>query len=242
MRSGGLTAKDMSAVLGAVGIHPDVVRGIESVDRGLFVTAERSDVRLLNASLQLHDTPTWLSAPGVVALMLDQLRDHVGERVLEIGVGTGYHAAVLLAMYPDVIFTGVDPNPVALEISQRNLHRLGYRSRVTLVEGSADDLRKSPWDTIYSTAALDEASLLMARGLSSLDEMFLQSPRALTKDEFESESSTSWLRDRFESHDAYLRDGWREFLAITVYCASGRKFYPIGESVYDFTFVAYEPG
>jgi protein-L-isoaspartate(D-aspartate) O-methyltransferase len=73
-----------------------------------------------------------ISQPYMVAAMCEALELDGTERVLEIGTGSGYHAAVLAELAREV-FT-VEREPYLVEVAWQNLARLGY-SEVTVVEG-----------------------------------------------------------------------------------------------------------
>lgn len=94
------------------------------------------------------------SAPDVVAAMLDQLQVAPGQRVLEIGTGTGYNAALLAELVGDqgeVVSVEVDPEVVAR--AQRALSRTGYGHVVVLAQDGAAPLTgQEPFDRIVVTA------------------------------------------------------------------------------------------
>ncbi len=94
------------------------------------------------------------SAPGVVAGMLEQLDVRPGHRVLEIGAGTGYNAA-LLARLADLQggVTTVDIDADVAEDARRNLEAAGYAG-VQVVCGDGEDgyPAAAPFDRIIVTA------------------------------------------------------------------------------------------
>ncbi len=68
------------------------------------------------------------SVPGIVATMLDQLGVQAGDRILEIGAGTGYNAALLAHLTgPDGQVTTVDIDPEVTDQARRALDATGYR-------------------------------------------------------------------------------------------------------------------
>lgn len=73
-----------------------------------------------------------MSQPYMVAAMAEALELKGTERVLEVGAGSGYHAAVLAELAAEV-FT-IEREPELAELARRNLARLGY-SRITVIEG-----------------------------------------------------------------------------------------------------------
>jgi len=233
-------ADDLKAVLESVGVNSAVASAIREVDRSQFAPATRRGEAFLNASVPLDGTSTWLSEPGVVALMVSQLRPYCGQQLLEIGMGTGYHAAVILSLLPEAHLTGVDPNPVALEVADKLMKRLGFESRVSLVEGYAQSIPPSDWDTVYCTAASKYSPISLASEVSVRRPLVLQTPRALNRREYDSEPDDSWLKVKFGSYEEYMSRGWREYLAITTYLITASEPPTELESIYDVTFVPFE--
>jgi protein-L-isoaspartate(D-aspartate) O-methyltransferase len=94
------------------------------------------------------------SQPAMMAIMLDQLGLEPGDRVLEIGTGSGYNAAVMSAVVGgqgQVVSIDIDPELV--ERSRASLARAGY-DRVTLLcaDGGFGDPAGAPFDRIIVTA------------------------------------------------------------------------------------------
>ena len=81
---------------------------------------------------QLIGAGQTISQPYMVAAMAEALELKGPERVLEVGAGCGYHAAVLAELAAKV-FT-IERQPELVDLARRNLRRLGY-SRVTVIEG-----------------------------------------------------------------------------------------------------------
>ena len=98
-------------------------------------------------------TPTSsLSAPGVVAEFLELLDVRPRHRVLEIGTGTGWTAALLGRMGADV--TTVEIDPVIAEQAAVNLKAVGATARLMVGDGAAGEPRGMPYDRVHSTCAV----------------------------------------------------------------------------------------
>ena len=96
-----------------------------------------------------------ISQPYVVAAMTELLRLRGTEKVLEIGTGSGYGAAVLAELAKDV-FTIEILDPLAVEAG-KTLDRLGYKNvHVRSGDGYRGWPEESPFDAILVTAAPDE--------------------------------------------------------------------------------------
>jgi protein-L-isoaspartate(D-aspartate) O-methyltransferase len=96
-----------------------------------------------------------MSQPWTVARMCELLAVGPGAKVLEIGSGSGYHAAVLAAM--GVIVFSVERHAALARTAAARLHRLGFLSAtVKHFDGSYGWAAQSPYDGILVTAAAPE--------------------------------------------------------------------------------------
>lgn len=96
-----LTAAEADAV-GTGGVLDDrVLKAMEGVPRHLFVPEEERERAYANRPLPIGYGQT-ISQPYIVALMTDLLDVESGDRVFELGTGSGYQAAVLAALGCDV--------------------------------------------------------------------------------------------------------------------------------------------
>ena len=129
---------------------PDVQaeRGLEAVYRDeAFVIKRDSRGLPLSSSSQ----------PALMAEMLELLDLRAGQRVLEVGAGTGYNAALIahiVGSTGDV--TTVDVDPEIVEQARRALREAGYRVSVRSGDGRAGFPRAAPFDRIVVTACADE--------------------------------------------------------------------------------------
>jgi protein-L-isoaspartate(D-aspartate) O-methyltransferase len=96
------------------------------------------------------------SQPAIMALMLEQLELEEGMRVLEVGAGTGYNAALLSLLAGKrgrVVSVDVDAQITAE--ARRALRDGGYRVRVVHADGRAGFAQSAPYDRIIITASAD---------------------------------------------------------------------------------------
>ena len=93
-----------------------------------------------------------ISQPYIVALMIDAAEIAPGDRVLEVGAGSGYAAAIISRIAAEVV--GMERQPALAEVARDRLDRLGY-SNVKIVEG--DGTRgcpaEAPFDAILAAAS-----------------------------------------------------------------------------------------
>lgn len=98
------------------------------------------------------------SAPSMMAIMLEQLDLRPGMRVLEIGAGTGYNAALLAELVgdPSAVVT-IDIDAEVVEQARRNLADAGYAQITVLcADGAAGAPDLAPFDRIELTVAADD--------------------------------------------------------------------------------------
>lgn len=109
-----------------------------------------------------------ISAPHMVAIMCEELELERGQRILEIGGGQGYHAAVVSRVVgKEGSVTSCEIVPELSRMEAKNLKRAGSFDNVYAIEGDGVDiaLEKCPFDRIYLTAASPDISSILLRCL-----------------------------------------------------------------------------
>ncbi|MGH3906280.1 MAG: methyltransferase domain-containing protein [Pseudonocardiaceae bacterium] len=96
------------------------------------------------------------SRPDVVALMLAALDAQPGMRVLEIGTGTGYHAALLAHHLGAEQVTSIEIDPPIADHARAALSTAGYPVTVITGDGAAGYPPRAPYDRIIATAAVHQ--------------------------------------------------------------------------------------
>ncbi|MFF9200677.1 methyltransferase domain-containing protein [Streptomyces sp. NPDC014986] len=95
------------------------------------------------------------SQPSLMALMLAGLDVRDGQKVLEIGTGSGYNAALLAhRLGDDDLVTTVDLDPELTESARRHLDAAGHRPAVVTGDGVRGVPARAPFDRIVATCAL----------------------------------------------------------------------------------------
>jgi len=92
--------------------------------------------------------------PGLMAAMLQALRVSSGQRVLEIGTGTGYNAALLAHRLGQQNVTSVEIDPAVAEHARRRLAEAGYRPAVVTGDGEHGWAGGAPYDRLIATVAV----------------------------------------------------------------------------------------
>jgi len=91
------------------GIHdPRVLAAMRKIPREEFVPAEFRDQAYADGPLPLGEEET-ISQPYIVGLMTELLRPQPGDRVFEVGTGSGYQAAILAELVAGVYTIEIDP-------------------------------------------------------------------------------------------------------------------------------------
>jgi len=128
-----------------------VLDAMATVPRHLFVPPEARAQAYGDRALPISQGQT-ISQPYVVALMAQALGLHPGDRVLEVGAGSGYAAAVLSQLAGEV-YT-IERWPALAETAERSLHDLGYTNvHVFHGDGTAGLPAYAPFDAIVVSAA-----------------------------------------------------------------------------------------
>lgn len=94
------------------------------------------------------------SQPSLMARMLAELDVQDGNRVLEIGAGSGYNAALLCHRMGDELVTTVDLDPEITESARSHLATAGYRPAVVTGDGARGCPERAPFDRIIATCTL----------------------------------------------------------------------------------------
>jgi protein-L-isoaspartate(D-aspartate) O-methyltransferase len=128
-----------------------VLESMRSVPRHLFVPENYRDAAYQDSPLPIGESQT-ISQPYIVALMTELLEIKGGEKVLEIGTGSGYQAAILAAMGVEV--RSIEIRPRLCERAADTLAELGYESvEVRCGDGFGGWPDEAPFDGIIVTAA-----------------------------------------------------------------------------------------
>ena len=145
----------LEGCLRAIGVEdPRVLRAMAAVPRHLFVPEDQRGSARENTPLPIGHGQT-ISAPDVVGWMSQALRVGEGARVLDVGTGSGYQAAVLAEMGCRVFSVEI-LEPLA-DAAARRLAELGYGSvAVRRGDGSLGWPGEAPFDGIVVAAAPEE--------------------------------------------------------------------------------------
>jgi protein-L-isoaspartate(D-aspartate) O-methyltransferase len=128
-----------------------ILNAFRAVPREAFISAEYAHLAYGDHPLPIEAGQT-ISQPYIVALMIEAAEIEPGDKVLEVGSGSGYAAAVISRIAGEVV--GIERQRDLVEVARERLERLGY-SNVRIVEG--DGTRgcpaEAPFDAILAAAS-----------------------------------------------------------------------------------------
>jgi len=134
---------------------PAATKAMENVERHLFLPKEMEEEAYLDTPLHIGEGQT-ISAPHMVAIMVEALDLHPGHKVLEVGGGSGYHAAVMAEMVkPNGKVYSIERIEMLAEWGRQNLRTAGNDKLVEIIvaDGSKGLPDKAPFDRISIAAA-----------------------------------------------------------------------------------------
>jgi len=131
--------------------EPTILEAFRSVPREEFLADEYRDIAYGDHPIPIEAGQT-ISQPYIVALMIHAAEIKCGDRVLEVGAGSGYAAAVMSRIAGEVI--AMERQTELVAVAQERMQRLGY-DNVRIVEG--DGTRgwpgEAPYDAILAAAS-----------------------------------------------------------------------------------------
>src|SRR5919108_6508975 len=128
-----------------------VLEAMERVPRELFVPVDLRHRAYDDAALPIGEGQT-ISQPYMVARICEALALKGAERVLDVGTGSGYQAAVLVELAAEV--DTIERIPELAELARSNLAAAGYgRVRVHVGDGTRGLPERAPFDAVAVAAA-----------------------------------------------------------------------------------------
>jgi protein-L-isoaspartate(D-aspartate) O-methyltransferase len=129
-----------------------VLEAMGNVPRELFVAPGERRHAYADEALPIEAGQT-ISQPFMVARMTELLEVKPGDRILEIGTGSGYQAAILARLGARV--TSLERQEILAETARTRIGELGLGDAVAIrvADGSLGDPAGAPWDGIIVTAA-----------------------------------------------------------------------------------------
>lgn len=171
-------------VLGRGELSVEVAGAMARVPRHRFVPPELAGNAYANRPLSIGHGQT-ISQPTIVAMMTDLLALEPGDRVLEVGTGSGYQAAVLSEVLPDGVVHTIEIVPELARTARKRLKALGYHNvRVHTGDGYLGLPDQAPFHGIIVTAAAEKVPPPLVEQLA---------PGGLLVMPLGSQTETQWL-------------------------------------------------
>lgn len=134
-------------------ISKEVIEAMEEIPREIFVPERQRKYAYADMPLEIGYGQT-ISAPHMVAIMLEALQLKKDSKVLEIGTGTGYHAAVAAKIAENGIIYTVERVKELAEKARKNFRKLGIKNvKVFVRDGSLGLKEFAPYTHIYATCS-----------------------------------------------------------------------------------------
>ena len=140
-------------ILRAKGIEGELLNAFELVDRKFFVPEHLSHLAYIDEPLSIGFDQT-ISQPYTVAYMTKLLEVEAGARVLEVGTGSGFQAAILYTLGAGV-YTVERIKPLYEQATGR-FNKLGYNIKTFWGDGTLGLPQYAPFDRIIVTAGTDK--------------------------------------------------------------------------------------
>ena len=134
------------------GIHePEILDAFRAVPREAFVSTGYAHLAYGDHPLPIEAQQT-ISQPYIVGLMIEAAGIKPGDKVLEVGSGSGYAAAVISRIAGEVV--GIERQHELVEVASERLRELGY-DNVEIVEGDGTRgwAARAPYDAILAAAS-----------------------------------------------------------------------------------------
>jgi len=146
---------------------PAIIEAFKVIDRAEFVPEEYKSEAYANYPLPIGYGQT-ISQPLTVAFMLELLEPKKGEKILDIGAGSGWQTALLAHIVSDPAVTSdkviaIERIPELTAVAERNIAKFNFieKGLVKIItgDGSLGFAEEAPFDKIIAAAAADEIPL-----------------------------------------------------------------------------------
>ncbi|HII99374.1 MAG TPA: protein-L-isoaspartate(D-aspartate) O-methyltransferase [Methanoregula sp.] len=131
--------------------HPRILAAMQQIPRHIFIPPPHDRSAYDDSPLPIGNGQT-ISQPYIVAVMTELLDPKPEDRILEIGAGSGYQAAILAMLAAEVI--SIERIPAVAALARSNLETLGItNAKVIVADGTLGHPPDSPYNGIIITAA-----------------------------------------------------------------------------------------
>jgi protein-L-isoaspartate(D-aspartate) O-methyltransferase len=146
-------------------IKSDHIQSLE-VEKAFMAVPREEFVPEDQRGMAYHDTPLsipagqTISAPSMIASMLEEAKLKKGDKVLEVGSGSGYTLALTAEIVGHKNVIGIERMPELVEFGRKNLDKTGYKDvKILQGDGSLGYKERAPYDRVIITAAAPKISV-----------------------------------------------------------------------------------
>jgi protein-L-isoaspartate(D-aspartate) O-methyltransferase len=174
-------------------------------DETLRVIYEPSTALATRGPVDVPRATSSLSAPIIVALMLAELHLRPGLRVLEIGAGSGYHAALMATLVGDPeLVTTLDIDQLLINDTSHRMDRLGFHAMtIRCVDGALGASDRAPFDRIVATVGCADLSPAWIEQLAPDGALLVPLEHGQVHPRVQVQSAPE-LRGRFVGHSGFI--------------------------------------
>jgi protein-L-isoaspartate(D-aspartate) O-methyltransferase len=162
-----------------------IIHAMDYIPRHIFLNEKYAAFGYEDCPLSIGKGQT-ISAPHMVAIMCECLDLKQGQKVLEIGSGSGYHASIVSSVIGDGMVYSIERLPELATIARSNIKKVGCdRVKIIVGDGNKGYNDEAPFDRIYVTAGgmdipnklleqlLPDGKLLMPIGSRNTQDLIL---------------------------------------------------------------------
>jgi protein-L-isoaspartate(D-aspartate) O-methyltransferase len=174
-------------------------------DETLRVIYEPSTALATRGPVDVPHATSSLSAPIIVALMLAELHLRPGLRILEIGTGSGYHAALMATLVGDpALVTTLDIDQSVITDTIHRMHQLGFHAMtVRCIDGALGAPDRAPFDRVVATVGCADLSSAWTDQLAPGGEMLVPLEHGLLHPRVQIQRGPE-LRGRFVGQSGFI--------------------------------------
>ncbi|MBI1973576.1 protein-L-isoaspartate O-methyltransferase [Candidatus Micrarchaeota archaeon] len=213
-----------------------IARAVSTVKRHLFAREDTRPIAYINEWLPFKGGHT-LSAPFCNALFMRDLKPAKGQTILEIGIGSGYHAALVSeTLNNNCEIFGIELDEEYQAFGEKCLRETGYDNIKSIQgDGTKGWPGKVEFDRIYLPCSFIKFPPALVEQLK--EGGLIQGQRQLTREEVAQESSNHWWRKWAGlTYESYL-NRWRHSTALSTYRKEDGQLVKVSD-IYHFWYVA----
>ena len=139
---------------------PKIIEAFKKIKRADFLPADSKNLAELNEALPIGFGQT-ISQPLVVAFMLEQLQPQPGDKILDVGSGSGWTTALLAEIVgPKGKVIAIEVIPELMEFGKKNVERYNFIEKGVVeficADGSKGYKKAAPFDKILASASAEK--------------------------------------------------------------------------------------